>query len=40
MRILVTGGAGMIGGYVVAELARAGHEVLVFDRGQPRNPVA
>ena len=40
MKILVTGGAGMIGGYVVAELARAGHEVLVFDRGQPRNPVA
>lgn len=31
MRVLVTGGAGYIGSHVVAELVRAGHEVLVYD---------
>jgi nucleoside-diphosphate-sugar epimerase len=40
MRIVVTGGTGMIGGYVVAELARAGHDVVVFDQRRPSDPVA
>ena len=31
MRVLVTGGAGYIGGVVTAELLRAGHEVVVYD---------
>lgn len=35
MNILVTGGAGGIGTYVVAELARAGHAVISFDRQLP-----
>ena len=39
MKLLVTGGAGMIGGYVVAELARAGHEVVSFDQTQPAERV-
>lgn len=40
MRTLVTGGAGMIGGYVVAELVRSGHEVIVMDQARPREPIA
>ena len=39
MKLLVTGGAGMIGGYVVAELARAGHEVVSFDQMRPAEAV-
>ena len=35
MKILVTGGSGKIGSYVVAELISAGHEVTVFDRALP-----
>ncbi len=35
MKIVVTGGAGNIGSYVVAELARAGHEVVSFDQARP-----
>ena len=31
MRVLVTGGAGYIGGVVTAQLVEAGHEVLVYD---------
>jgi len=31
MRVLVTGGAGYIGSHAVAHLARAGHEVWVYD---------
>ena len=34
MRVVVTGGAGLIGGYVVKELAPR-HEVTVFDRVRP-----
>jgi nucleoside-diphosphate-sugar epimerase len=36
MKILVTGGVGGIGTYVVAELAQAGHEVISFDRQLPQ----
>lgn len=32
MRVLVTGGTGFIGGYVVAELQARGHTPVVFDR--------
>lgn len=35
MEILVTGGAGAIGRFVVAELADRGHDVTVFDRVEP-----
>jgi nucleoside-diphosphate-sugar epimerase len=35
MKIVVTGGAGNIGKYVVAELAKAGHEVVSFDQRLP-----
>src|SRR4051794_31409009 len=35
MKVLITGGAGNIGRYVVDEFARAGHEVVVFDRSLP-----
>jgi UDP-glucose 4-epimerase len=31
MKILVTGGKGKIGGYTVAELQQAGHEVVTYD---------
>ena len=40
MNILVTGGVGRIGHYVVAELAGAGHAVTVFDRVLPAAPIA
>jgi nucleoside-diphosphate-sugar epimerase len=31
MNVLVTGGAGFLGGYVMAELARLGHEAFAYD---------
>src|SRR3954454_14170250 len=39
MKLLVTGGSGGIGAYVVAELAQAGHTVTSFDRALPREQV-
>ena len=36
MNILVTGGSGTIGGYVLRELLRAGHAVSSFSRSAPR----
>ncbi|MFI5342575.1 MAG: NAD-dependent epimerase/dehydratase family protein [Candidatus Methylomirabilales bacterium] len=35
MKVLVTGGAGFIGGYVCKELWKQGHEPLVFDIAAP-----
>jgi nucleoside-diphosphate-sugar epimerase len=34
MRVLLIGGSGFIGRYVVAELARAGHELAILHRGR------
>jgi nucleoside-diphosphate-sugar epimerase len=39
MKLLITGGSGGIGAYVVAELAQAGHDVVSFDRALPRERV-
>lgn len=39
MKVLVTGGAGRIGHEVVAELVRAGHEVVSFDQTGPKQHV-
>ena len=39
MRVLVTGGTGFAGRHAVAELARHGHEVVLFDLEDPRSPV-
>ena len=36
MNVLVTGGSGTIGGYVLRELLRAGHEATCFSRTAPR----
>lgn len=36
MRILVTGGAGFVGGQVVQRLVRGGNDVSIFDRVEPR----
>jgi len=38
MKIVVTGGSGKLGGYVVPELQNAGHEVIIFDRNPPAVP--
>ena len=39
MKVLVTGGSGRIGRYVVRDLVDAGHEVTSVDVSDPRNPV-
>ncbi len=36
MRILITGGTGLIGSALAAELAQAGHEVIVLSRNPDR----
>ena len=36
MRILVTGGAGFIGGALAPLLSRSGHELLVLDNFSPK----
>jgi nucleoside-diphosphate-sugar epimerase len=38
MRVLVTGGSGRVGKWVVADLLEAGHEVAVFDQKPPASP--
>ena len=38
MKILVTGGSGKAGAFVVSELAAAGHDVTNIDRVRPREP--
>src|SRR3954449_12131519 len=39
MRIVVTGGSGIVGSFVVRDLVAAGHEVVNATRRPPRNPV-
>lgn len=39
MRIVVTGGSGIVGGFVVRALVAAGHEVINVTRRPPRDPV-
>lgn len=39
MRIVVTGGSGIVGGFVVRNLVAAGHEVINATRRPPRDPV-
>ena len=38
MKVVVTGGSGNIGRYVVRELVRHGHEIVSFDRVAPPEP--
>jgi len=37
MKIIVTGGSGRVGRYVVEELNKFGYEVLIFDTGEPQS---
>ena len=39
MNVVVTGGSGRIGSYVVAELAQAGHQLTVLDQVAPSQPI-
>lgn len=39
MRVVITGGAGFIGGHVAEKLAQQGHEVTIFDKLAPRYPL-
>ena len=36
MKVLVTGGAGFIGSFIVDELPRRGHQVRIFDNLDPQ----
>ena len=38
MKVMTTGGAGKIGGYVLRDLLAAGHEVIDFGRSEPLTP--
>ncbi|MDA0364427.1 MAG: NAD-dependent epimerase/dehydratase family protein [Chloroflexi bacterium] len=38
-RVLVTGGAGFVGGHLIAELAATGAEIVSIDRRPPRRPL-
>lgn len=40
MKVLVTGGSGFIGTHLVNKLVEEGHEVVVLDANQPKNPKA
>ena len=40
MKILVTGGSGFIGAWIIRRLVRAGHEPVVFDLHSRRDKVA
>lgn len=37
MKVLVTGGSGRVGRFVIPELEKAGHEVAIFDSVEPEN---
>jgi len=40
MKVVVTGGSGLAGSYVVKDLIKHGHDVSIIDRVQPREDIA
>jgi len=40
MRVLITGGGGFMGAWITRQLARAGHELRVFDVHENRQVLA